>query len=169
MKRHRLHPGDFPDLNEFTDKAAAFSFGEFPKTKPKLLGRLQGALEEDLPRLLGEITQLAEEAAAAVTYATNPFDTAWVVDDAALAKYRKVRGLPLFVCLLVCLFGFFFGGGGFVLLPLAFILSAFREDGLIPSFCCCCVWVVAACRATGCALLVPFFSILGPVCECRPL
>lgn len=49
---HKLPPGDFPDVERFTRKAAQFSFAELPRIPPRRLQLVDELLEVDVPELL---------------------------------------------------------------------------------------------------------------------
>ncbi|KAJ1630368.1 P-loop containing nucleoside triphosphate hydrolase protein [Pavlovales sp. CCMP2436] len=54
---HKLPPGDFPDLEKFTRKAAQFAFSELPRIPPRRLQLVDELLEVDVPELLQLVRQ----------------------------------------------------------------------------------------------------------------
>ena len=55
MKKHNLAPGDFPDINKFSEKARETKFSEFHSLKMDQIQLLEDCLSSHLPRLMEEL------------------------------------------------------------------------------------------------------------------
>jgi hypothetical protein len=55
MKKHNLAPGDFPDINKFSDKLKETKFSEFHSLKLDQIQLLEDCLSSHLPRLMEEL------------------------------------------------------------------------------------------------------------------
>lgn len=55
MKKHNLAPGDFPDINKFSEKARETKFSEFHSLKMDQIQLLEDCLTSHLPRLMEEL------------------------------------------------------------------------------------------------------------------
>jgi len=55
MKKHNLAPGDFPDINRFTEKLKESKFSEFHSLKMDQIQLLEDCLTNHLPRLMEEL------------------------------------------------------------------------------------------------------------------
>lgn len=52
QQQHKLPPGDFPDIERFTRRAAQFNFADFPRFAPRRWQLVDELLEVDVPELL---------------------------------------------------------------------------------------------------------------------
>eukprot|EP01082_Thalassiosira_pseudonana_P009812 g8723.t1 g8723 contig33:72834-74534(+) len=55
MKKHNLAPGDFPDINKFSEKLKDTKFSEFASLKVEQIQLLEDCLTGHLPRLMEEL------------------------------------------------------------------------------------------------------------------
>lgn len=55
MKKHNLAPGDFPDINKFSEKLKETKFSEFASLKMEQIQLLEDCLSRNLPRLMEEL------------------------------------------------------------------------------------------------------------------
>jgi GTP-binding protein EngB required for normal cell division len=55
MKKHNLAPGDFPDINKFSEKLKETKFGEFQTLKMEQIQLLEDCLSGHLPKLMEEL------------------------------------------------------------------------------------------------------------------
>ncbi|KAL9184068.1 hypothetical protein ACHAXT_002154 [Thalassiosira profunda] len=55
MKKHNLAPGDFPDINKFSEKLKETKFSEFKSLKMDEIQMLEDCLSNHLPRLMEEL------------------------------------------------------------------------------------------------------------------
>lgn len=55
MKKHNLSPGDFPEINTFSDKLRESKFSEFHSLKMDQIQLLEDCLSSHLPRLMEEL------------------------------------------------------------------------------------------------------------------
>lgn len=55
MKKHNLAPGDFPDINKFSEKLRETKFSEFHSLKMDQIQLLEDCLSSHLPRLMEEL------------------------------------------------------------------------------------------------------------------
>ncbi|KAJ3085252.1 hypothetical protein HK102_000172 [Quaeritorhiza haematococci] len=57
----QLPPGDFPDIEKFKEKLSMFKIDKFPKIDKKLMGMVDDALSQDLPKLMQAFPQLQRQ------------------------------------------------------------------------------------------------------------
>lgn len=55
MKKHNLAPGDFPDINKFSEKLRETKFSEFASLKMEQVQLLEDCLSNHIPRLMEEL------------------------------------------------------------------------------------------------------------------
>eukprot|EP00804_Cyclotella_cryptica_P015872 CCRYP_006363-RA/>CCRYP_006363-RA protein AED:0.02 eAED:0.02 QI:693/1/1/1/0/0.5/2/232/373 len=55
MKKHNLAPGDFPDINKFSEKLKDTKFSEFATLKMEQIQLLEDCLSKSLPKLMEEL------------------------------------------------------------------------------------------------------------------
>lgn len=55
MKKYNLSPGDFPDINTFSEKLKDVKFGEFNALKEEQIQLLEKCLTQDIPKLMEEL------------------------------------------------------------------------------------------------------------------
>ncbi|CAG8822291.1 19919_t:CDS:2, partial [Racocetra persica] len=55
--RHRLAPGDFPNLERFKAGLTVYKFDKFNNLKSQLIEKVDDALSNDLPKLMSKIPQ----------------------------------------------------------------------------------------------------------------
>jgi len=55
MKKYNLSPGDFPDINLFSEKLKDVKFSEFHSLKQEQISLLEQCLSKDIPKLMEEL------------------------------------------------------------------------------------------------------------------
>lgn len=55
MKKYNLSPGDFPDINQFSEKLKETKFSEFSSLKEDQITLLEKCLTSDIPKLMEEL------------------------------------------------------------------------------------------------------------------
>jgi len=55
MKKYNLSPGDFPDINKFSEKLKEVKFAEFSALKEEQITLLEKCLTADIPKLMEEL------------------------------------------------------------------------------------------------------------------
>jgi hypothetical protein len=55
MKKYNLSPGDFPDINKFSEKLNDVKFSEFSALKEEQITLLETCLTSDIPKLMEEL------------------------------------------------------------------------------------------------------------------
>lgn len=67
MKKYKLSPGDFPDIEDFRSKLAEEDFTKFSSLRQRMLDDMEAVLGQDIPRLMEALPRSLDPVAEVVT------------------------------------------------------------------------------------------------------
>ena len=90
MKKHNLAPGDFPDINKFSEKLKDTKFSEFHSLKLEQIQMLEDCLSGHLPKLMEELpSEKDSPETLKAKYGSSSVDNTYVPVPSGAGKFGK--------------------------------------------------------------------------------